>query len=246
MVKYTPSLQSPTINDIDTLFVKSDCMNIEAGFTGKVIYPTVTVTPSYYLGKIKKGNKICLEELNQNGLKVKNNGSDVLTIQSFSEVEVPFLLTSPIDPLLPVTLNPGDSVYFKSFCFVPQDSGSFETQVTVHTDAIQGDSIITLKGEGKIEVVPSVSWDKQSGLMLSVSPNPATETINIVWSIETAAAVSLKIFDMQGNKVWSDDNSSRSLNGKQVVPAKDFVPGIYSVVLSNGNSSLSQMIVILK
>jgi hypothetical protein len=246
MVKYTPSLQSPTINDIDTLFVKSDCMNIEAGFTGKVIYPTVTVTPSYYLGKIKKGNKICLEELNQNGLKVKNNGSDVLTIQSFSEVEVPFLLTSPIDPLLPVTLNPGDSVYFKSFCFVPQDSGSFETQVTVHTDAIQGDSIITLKGEGKIEVVPSVSWDKQSGLMLSVSPNPATETINIVWSIETAVAVSLKIFDMQGNKVWSDDNSSRSLNGKQVVPAKDFVPGIYSVVLSNGNSSLSQMIVILK
>jgi hypothetical protein len=241
-VVYSADLKPQEYIDKDTVTIKSTCLDTKVFLEAAVIWPAISVTKSFDFGKVEKGQKICMEDANTTGFEIHNTGSAELNISGLSGFEIPFMISSPTDPALPLNLRPDEKVYLKSICFIPQDSGKFSNTITVNSNAAEGDSIFVLNGTGYLKTNPVD--EIESTLMFKVSPNPATEELKITWDLNTIAQGQVEIINMVGiviDRLILDGNK-----GEMIYQLGKFSPGIYAVRLITRSTSISKRIIILK
>ncbi len=224
-ITYTPGYQSPEKVDQDSLIIDSDCVDFVIQLSGRVIYPTISVEKTFDFGKVEKGEKLCMEDVNGEGLKITNTGSDDLTVYAIEDLELPFFLTSPTEPLLPAVIKPNESISLKSICFIPQDSGRFSSTATVKTDAVEGDSIISFSGLGYIKEDPSSVREETNKLSIEVSPNPVSGILTIKWNTFISSTEHIDILNSAGILV---DRIVVKNAGRELEYSTDNLPtGIY-------------------
>jgi len=245
-VTYTPTLQSPEITDIDTISVSSDCLSLKVGLSGKVIYPTISVLKSFDFGKVLQGEQVCLEERNSKGLTIKNTGTSDLTVTSVHGVKTPFIISSPTVPLLPVTIEPGKEIDFKSICFIPQDTITSELTLTVGSNAVAGDSTFAISGRGYIIVDTTSVNEFDNEVFFSLSPNPANDSYTLKWNVINPMKLDIQIYDINGILVENHPIGLANPEGTLILSTAKLNTGIYTVRLTNGTHSIIRKLVILK
>ncbi len=243
-ITYTPEFQLPDIIDTDTILITSDCLNKIVPLEGKVIWPKISLSDAFNFGRIKKGTKVCIDEINTVGFEIKNTGSAELRIDSINGLNIPFLITSPTDPLLPITLQPGDSTTIKSICFIPQDSGKFIDTLIIHSNAVSGDSNFIVSGQGYIPEDPNSINMENDDFAFEIAPNPSRAEFTISWSINTNYPISLELFDIKGIVV--DRMLLSSNSGSIVYSSKDIPSGLYAIRIYGIFGSIIKKIIILK
>jgi len=245
-VKFAPSKQAPTTIDIDTIRVGSDCLNLTAGLRGSVIYPKIAVDKSFDFGKILKGEQVCMESINNKGLKITNTGTSNLTVYSVAGISVPFLITSPTVPALPISIMPDSSIYLKSICYIPQDTIKSELTFTISSNAIEGDSTSSIAGEGYIKQDTTSVEDETIGLSMKITPNPANENFTISWENISNHSMQIDILSLQGLVIESFKPAMTEISGFVEFTTKDIPSGLYLIRMTNQLGSISRKLVILK
>lgn len=69
-------------------------------------------------------------------------------------------------------------------------------------------------------------------IKVQLTPNPATDEVNIAYSTSNAATVSVNVMDMSGVSVYHVSNTGS--NGNVHIPLKDLAAGIYLVEVTSG------------
>lgn len=137
-LRYTPQTEHVRDNerDEDSLFVIEQCAPFAIQVLGRGIQPHIVVD-DWDAGTIPVGQSRCHSQQLARGLRIRNPGTDTLTITSIdrSTIQPPFSLTNPTDPPLPITIRPGGEVYLKEMCFAPTHDSTFSITVRFQSDA---------------------------------------------------------------------------------------------------------------
>jgi len=240
-VVYSAGTKLQTSIDRDTVKVKSECVDVEFTLMGSIIWPSISVTKSFDFGKVDKGTKICLNDIKSRGLEINNTGSSDLTISKVSGLKIPFMISSPTEPPMPIVLKPGKKVFVNSICFIPQKIGKFSDTLTIESDAAEGDSTFIITGTGK----KIISVDNEVDTpIFNISPNPASNELRIKWNTNSLASVRIEIINMVG--LVLDRINLDSGKGEISYQLNKFSPGVYSFRLISHSTSISKKVVIFK
>ncbi len=142
-----------------------------------------------------------------------------------------------------VLLLPGDSMVAE-ITFSPTVTGDVTNGIRVLND--RGDFV-------ELRVVGSTSSDVKpqnvlpGDLELSVYPNPGNAEFSLSYRLSRNSDVALRLFDITGREVSTLVNDARAA-GNHVIHwnASDMASGVYFAVLSTGEASAAQKLVILK
>lgn len=137
-LRYTPSVEHVRDNerDEDSLLVVEQCTPFAVLAIGRGVQPHIIVD-DWDAGTISVGSTRCHTQQLARGLRIRNPGTDTLTISSIdrSTIQPPFSLTDPTDPPLPIVVPPGGEIYLKELCFTPTVEDTFSITVRFESDA---------------------------------------------------------------------------------------------------------------
>ncbi len=102
--------------------------------------------------------------------------------------------------------------------------------------ATQGDDRFELKME------PAEAIVANKGLQVTMTPNPATDDVNISFAAASAKSASIRILDLSGVSVYNRDLGTLQ-NGNVNVSLSSFAAGVYMVELTSGNEKVVQRLV---
>lgn len=125
-VVYLPTKRTaPNSPDTDTLIFYSECIKYKIPLIGRGVLPAITAD-NHDFGEVLMSNRLCIDEQNNKGFKIENTGNYELIVNAIENIKPPFMMTSPTEPNFPFSVPPGEKVYLKSICFIPNDSVNFE------------------------------------------------------------------------------------------------------------------------
>jgi hypothetical protein len=137
-IRYSPQTEHIRANerDEDSLLIVEQCTPISVQVTGRGVLPHIVVD-DWDAGTVSAGQSRCHSQQLGRGLRIRNPGTDVLTITAIdrSTITPPFSLTDPTDPPLPITIPPGGEIYLKELCFAPTIEDTFSITVNFQSDA---------------------------------------------------------------------------------------------------------------
>ncbi len=221
-LSYSPNIN---INNIDSLIVTSECKIYKTVLKGIGVAPKISVA-DWNAGSIEVGRKICFEEMQGEGLRISNDGTDTLTIFGISNLEAPFSVENP-KPQFPFKLAPAEITYFSSICFEPKDTGTYKSELIFQSDKLEGDSIATLTGKAYIKV--SVENNNYETNSLQLSPNPVVNGIlylNVTNSTNSNAI--FEIYNSNGIKLFEQKFSDlKQGNNKINIDINHLPSGLY-------------------
>ncbi len=102
--------------------------------------------------------------------------------------------------------------------------------------ATQGDDRFELKME------PAETIAANKGLQVTMTPNPATDDVNISFTAATAKTAGIRILDLSGVSVYNRDLGALQ-SGNVNVSLSSFAAGVYMVELTSGNEKVVQRLV---
>lgn len=80
-----------------------------------------------------------------------------------------------------------------------------------------------------------------NNIKVSLTPNPATEEVNVAYTVANAGEVSVTVMDISGVSIYN--NRFDAANGTVRVPLKDLAAGIYLVEVASGtNKSVHRLV----
>ena len=199
-VKYEPDTETDAAENLDTLLFKTDCNSYYVTFSGHGIAPKIAVQ-DYDFGTVEKGFPKTIEAMNNNGFVITNSGSDSLNVFAIDSVKAPFELSASTEPALPFKLAPKQAVALKSIVFNPQDSGLFSQEIIVRSDGMEGDSVSSLSGRGKIKIIGVEELFNNYPLDLQIKPNPAENAVRLELTLQKAAMIEISIYDLNSKLV---------------------------------------------
>ncbi|MBM2815507.1 MAG: Ig-like protein [Ignavibacteria bacterium] len=246
-IVYTPNSENKQNPDIDTLTFETDSKSYKSVLSGKGTLPHITVL-DHNFGQIKVDSIVCIENVNQKGLKIDNIGTDTLNIISIDNVSPPFYNNTKT-PSLPFIIPPGGTVYFKSICFFPKDSGDYSQDIVIHNDAAGDDSSFKLIGQArKKPIVGGIEEFSNKGTLLLIYPNPATEgKVDIEFLSDGINRCRFEFFDISGRCIRSMDiNETIPGINKFTYDLSLFDTGIYFIRFSSGGIFIAQKLIVTK
>ena len=115
-------------------------------------------------------------------------------------------------------------------------SQGMEYRFTITTDkATQGDNRFELR-TGPVEAA------KLSGLNVTMTPNPATDMVNITFTSGKPGETKIRMTDVSGVSVYNKDLGIQQ-QGSVNIPLDNYAAGIYMVELTNGDQKVVQRLV---
>ncbi len=248
-VGYTPNKEMIEYFNYDTLLIHSKCIKYSIMLRGKGIIPHIEVQ-DYNFGDLEVYEQKCLEEINGKGLKISNPGTDTLNVVNITDIEPPFIITNPT-PQFPFKIPPGKDTAFKSVCFFPEDSGSYNQTIAVISDAEEGNVTLELSGHAfEEEDTTNVNYytANENPELLSIEPNPIFgDMININYKIDKYSDAGIEIYNDIGIRIKSiviNDRNPGRYNIK--VSIAELSAGMYYVRLSYGEVNVTGKFVVLK
>ncbi len=231
-VKYEPSVETDAVEDLDTIVFKTECNTYSVTFSGHGVAPKIAVQ-DYDFGTVEKGFPKTVESLNNNGFVITNPGSDSLIVFAIDSIEAPFELSAVTEPALPFKLAPKQAVALKSVVFNPQDSGLFSRDIIVRSDGMEGDSVSSLSGRGKIKIIGVEEQFNAYPLDIQIKPNPAESAIRIEMTLQKPEMLEIQIFDLNSKLIGYEFSgfADAGLFAREI--SLDFLPsGIYIIIIS--------------
>lgn len=247
-IAYEPISEAGEQVDSDSLIIISECGEYSAAMKGLGIMSHISVQNYNFGDDIEIHTSKCLEEINQEGFEIKNTGTAVLTVSGMNGIEPPFVLTEPTTPELPADIQPGESIYIKSICFVPDDTLEHSIEVIIESNAggeqEQNTSIITGKGWQEPESVLDDPISDNDNF--NILPNPAgNEDITIKFFAR--GTTTLKIIDSRGNEIETPISEDKLYGFQSIIlNSRKLSSGAYMVRLSTGERTFSGKLIINK
>jgi hypothetical protein len=136
-VRFAPSSETSdlaTDRVRGTLVITTGCGEISSTLDGVGVVPRLEVQ-DWDAGRIDVGVRTCAPQ----GLLVINTGTAAVTITSLDNVSGGFEFTSAT--AFPLTVNPGGSASLREICFLSAKEETVTIDVTVRSDATEGDTI---------------------------------------------------------------------------------------------------------
>ncbi len=248
-LSYIPSRAAVENKDSDTLIVETLCSQYKFYISGSGKIPVLAVQDWPFASGQLVGTKKCIEDFSVEGLKIDNNGTDVLRITGITGITNPFTMDEPTDPPMPIDIQPGKSVYLKSICFIPSDTLEHVLNATIHSDAYEGDSVFVIKGTGKAKEDPkSVEEILNEPFGITVIPNPSSEKdVNVFFKLDSDDKVRIEISDVNGNVLSEFINTFETKGMHEYkLNTSEFSQGIYYVKMSSGTKTAGTRMIILK
>ncbi|MBM2815509.1 MAG: IgGFc-binding protein-like [Ignavibacteria bacterium] len=242
---YSPTHEAGQLPDIDTLTIETDCKKYKSILTGKGVLPHIFIE-DFNFGQIQMDSLVCIEIVNQRGLKIDNTGKDTLNIFAIDSILPPFYNTTKI-PTPPFAIPPGGTVYFKSICFWPKDSGEFNQDIKIHSDGGDTDSSFKLTGQARKKPINSLSdAQRLKGKLISINPNPAYDgSIDIEFASDEINNIKIEICDISGRIFYSMEfNPLEFSKNKISLDISLFDTGVYFMKYSSGRSFECQKLIV--
>jgi len=101
-------------------------------------------------------------------------------------------------------------------------------------------SIIVDQGTG-IQALSRTHFDASPNY-----PNPFSDKTTFAFSTAGSEPVSVKVFNLLGARIYSKEIRSKAGINYTTLDAKDFVPGIYIVTLTNGKATITRRMIVAK
>jgi flagellar hook assembly protein FlgD len=80
-----------------------------------------------------------------------------------------------------------------------------------------------------------------------IYPNPATEEATVLFNLDKSASVTINVYDALGRVVYTAPAQQMNSGTQQVtVPVATLASGVYNVVLSTGNGSVTERLSVVK
>ena len=80
-----------------------------------------------------------------------------------------------------------------------------------------------------------------------IYPNPATEEATVLFDLDKSASVTINVYDALGRIVYTVPAQQMNNGTQQVtVPVASLASGVYNVVLSTGNGSVTERLSVVK
>lgn len=244
---YTPDTEKPDDFDSDTLVIKTECDEYKLNMSGRGVMPHIAVSDADF-GNIKVDSSVCLEEINGEGLKIENTGSDTLAVNNIEGIELPFSIENPT-PDFPFKITPSEFVIFKSICFVPTDSGQFDKEITINCDASdEDDKTVLLIAKAFIEddTTDVLDTDIENNY-LRITPNPASDFITINCNEQASPfPTAIEIYNVFGEKVFSKTAGEQADLLTTTIDISGLPQGIYYITYMTKKVMLFEKFIVLK
>ncbi len=252
-VRYIPVNEDSdgTLPDIDSVLASTDCNDYVLGLVrGRGVASHIRVGSSWNAGTVEIGKQICHTE----GLTINNFGTAALQVSDITGIAPPFDI-SALDPGLPFTVPPGESIQLKGMCFTPEATGDFEITVEFVSDATEpGDAMnefrSTWAGKGVDPDNPpsDVSDARFPGYILRSSyPNPADGNTTIGFTLAAAGPTQLSLISPLGKQVAVlVDDFLPSGDHSILLDTKLLTPGMYYYRLHSGEFSAAAALIVVR
>ena len=247
-INYKPVKESASQAYKDTLLVYSECNDYSVTMNGYCIAPHIAIEDFHFGNNIEIYTSKCIEDINNEGLRIMNSGSDTLKINNIEGINPPFTISEPTDPAMPFNVPPGEEVYLKSICFVPDDTVKHSIEVTLQSDAAgtndDNTAIITAQAWKKPE--DAVEEYIISDNILEIIPNPASdEDVIIKFYANGTRHASIKVFSASGHEVTTFSKALTEQGWNSVrIETGSLVPGVYLIRLISGSKVYSGKLII--
>jgi hypothetical protein len=218
VISYNPKDETvdTTKIDIDSILIKTVCINYAFPVKGLGVIPKITVE-DWNAGSVLINNQTCKESGSTKiGLAIDNPGTDTLHIVDIKNVAAPFSLSTPTNPPMPIIIPPGKTVYLESICFKPTEPKDYTIDVEFVCDADMGDpkndNVSNWKGKGLAPGPYITSYDWMERRVKTVNDsvlilkNSGTSTINVI-GLNTLTNPNFKI--VSTDPVFDSGNPAR-------------------------------------
>ena len=101
-------------------------------------------------------------------------------------------------------------------------------------------SIVVDQGTG-IQALSRTHFDATTNY-----PNPFSDKTTFAFSTAGSEPVSVKVFNLLGARIYSREIRSKAGINYTTLEAKDFIPGIYIVTLTNGKATITRRMIVAK
>ena len=189
--------------------------------------PRISVD-DWNVGNVEQGVEVCKEE----GLRVMNNGNYNVVVSKIAFSDPSFTLTDPTDPPMPFTIAGGAQVMVKKACYRSADIGAHVVDVTISSDAYEGDSVsrwtatgITTDVQEDDATVYSVRYDRTSDALAFRNASPDDDIL---------------IFDARGLAVAQANGSVSRID------ARSLSSGLYLVARRSHGSTTTETLAITR
>lgn len=235
---YTPIKESLQNCDFDTLQIITECIEWEVNMKGCGIVPHIAISEDYNIDTVKIGDIKCLEEVNKQGIKIANSGTDTLIVTAVSKVNAPFIIKLSEQGGFPFIIPPKGEVYFKSICFVPSDTNEYSVQITFSSDSDTGDSTTTVKAKGYM-IIDNVNDNIFSDDGIYISPNPVNELLTInLKSLSNNTINNIRVINSLGQIVLEFNNINLGVDSYQYKISTERIPDGFYYILINSNNKI--------
>ncbi len=211
----------------DQLVITTACSSSNIALTGTVGIPRISVD-DWNVGNVEQGVEVCKED----GLRVMNNGNYNVVVSKIAFSDPSFTLTDPTDPPMPFTIAGGAQVMVKKACYRSTDIGAHVVDVTISSDAYEGDSVsrwtatgITTGVQEDEATVFSVRYDRASDAFAFRNASPDDDIL---------------IFDARGLAVAQANGSVSRID------ARSLSSGLYLVARRSHGSTTTETLAITR
>ena len=238
VVVYSPKNRTaPNAPNTDTLIFNSECLTYKIPLIGIGVLPAISAD-QHDFGEVLLNSRLCIEEQNNKGFKIENTGNYELIVNAIENIKPPFMMTTPTEPTFPFSVMPGEKVYLKSICFIPNDSIVFEQNITIKSDAENGDLTVKLIGKGKAKQQdPNLVTDNEISDFGIISASQFEDKLKIDFNLTSASDLTLNVYDLKG-LVLSTLRKNMVLSGRNYIELDvNFLPsGLYFIEMRSGTN----------
>lgn len=248
IVVYSPKNRTaPNAPNTDTLIFNSECLTYKIPLIGIGVLPAISAD-QHDFGEVLLNSRLCIEEQNNKGFKIENTGNYELIVNAIENIKPPFMMTTPTEPTFPFSVMPGEKVYLKSICFIPNDSIVFEQNITIKSDAENGDLTVKLIGKGKAKQQdPNLVTDNDMSDFGIISASQFEDKLKIDFNLTSASDLTINVYDLKG-LVLSTLRKNMVLSGRNHIELDvNFLPsGLYFIEMRSGTNISVKKFILLR
>jgi len=146
---------------------------------------------------------------------------------------------------LPLNIPAGDSATI-NVEFAPAEKGEFAARIIIGSNATEQPIELVVIGRSS---GPNSVWEDSNIKSLSLTPNPASETINIQFELEQVSLeeTHLYIVDISGNKVKTINNNQGITGGQNLtININELPAGKYFLIIESGGKFGNYPLIIVR
>ncbi|MBC7552414.1 MAG: T9SS type A sorting domain-containing protein, partial [Taibaiella sp.] len=154
--------------------------------------------------------------------------------------------TSGVAGVLPATMANGTIYTATLTSTIPAGADTTKSKYIVML--VNNANGAVLNSQNKDGVLSTAGVEEMSNGVnaLSIYPNPAAQSANVEFSLETAGSVTVNVIDMNGRSIYSTITNMNSGTQKFAIPVSGFAAGLYNVIIGTDKGAVTEKLSVIK